>query len=752
MERWIFTFLLLCCSLAGFTQYIFKGRVSDQYNKPLQGITISLDKDYALALTDSVGNYSMKSSQAEARLTFSGVGFISEVQNCTAKRFELIVLDRDVALMEETIVKAFESNKGLNTVSASVSVLSRTILDRFPAQSFVSAFNTIPGVKMDQRSPGSYRLNIRGNLLRSTFGVRNVKVYWNGIPFTDASGNTYFNELSPAIIGKIEVIKGPSGSMYGAGTGGVVLLNSSVAAVRKKQLYVNISSGSFGANSANASYEVGGKASQVLTFSHAQANGYREQSRMRRDNANYIFTVATSHSSKLDANVFYSDLYYQTPGGLTLAEMKKNPSGARPAAGVFPGSVAQKASLHLKTLYTSVSNDVKFGKYWQNITGIYGSYTDFTNPAIRNFERKFEQGMGGRTILQFKNKIFTHSIGGEFQYGLINTSVSGNRSGVQDTLQFQDRIQSKQGNVFLQTHVQASPAFAFDAGISYNKFYYGFNRISNPALSKLSSGFRAQIIPRISASIKIKTINFYLALSEGYSPPSIDEIHASNGIFNTALAAETSINYEAGLKGFLLKDKLWIDISYYVFGLKNTIVSRRDSSGAEFYINAGKTNQHGFEAALRYHLLEARTGFFKDLLCWLNLSATSARFKNYQQGLKKFDGNRLTGTPDFVAGGGFGVKIPAKIYLNSNFSYTGAIPLNDANTFFSERYNLINLKLGKVVMMNQTTSFDFYTAYEWSLNNPYSLGNDLNAAGNRYYNPSAPRTFTIGARCTFNLK
>ena len=86
---------------------------------------------------------------------------------------------------------------------------------------------------MEERSPGSFRLAIRGSSLRSPFGVRNVKVYWNGIPFTDAGGNTYLNLFDFNSIANIEVIKGPGGSMYGAGTGGVVLLESPRGSARK---------------------------------------------------------------------------------------------------------------------------------------------------------------------------------------------------------------------------------------------------------------------------------------------------------------------------------------------------------------------------------------------------------------------------------------------------------------------------------------------------------------------------------------
>ncbi len=84
------------------------------------------------------------------------------------------------------------------------------------------ALNTIPGVRMEERSPGSYRLSLRGSLLRSPFGVRNIKTYIDVFPLTDGGGNTYINLLDINLVQRVEVIKGPDGSLFGANSGGVV--------------------------------------------------------------------------------------------------------------------------------------------------------------------------------------------------------------------------------------------------------------------------------------------------------------------------------------------------------------------------------------------------------------------------------------------------------------------------------------------------------------------------------------------------
>ncbi len=109
----------------------------------------------------------------------------------------------------------------------------------------VSALNTVPGVRMEERSPGSYRLSIRGSLLRSPFGVRDVKVYYDEIPLTDAGGNTYLNAIDVNSVQGIEVLKGPDGSLFGANSGGVVLVNPFG---RNTDSYVSagLSAGSYG--------------------------------------------------------------------------------------------------------------------------------------------------------------------------------------------------------------------------------------------------------------------------------------------------------------------------------------------------------------------------------------------------------------------------------------------------------------------------------------------------------------------------
>ena len=112
-------------------------------------------------------------------------------------------------ILENVIIRAYENNRKLIDVPAPISLVTNGDLNRYNNTNIIQSVNANPGVRMDERSPGSYRLSIRGSSLRSPFGVRNVKVYYDGIPYTDPGGNTYLNQLGFYNFQSVEIIKGP---------------------------------------------------------------------------------------------------------------------------------------------------------------------------------------------------------------------------------------------------------------------------------------------------------------------------------------------------------------------------------------------------------------------------------------------------------------------------------------------------------------------------------------------------------------
>ena len=82
-------------------------------------------------------------------------------------------------------------------------------------------------------------------------------------------------------------------------------------------------------------------------------------------------------------------------------------------------------------------------------------------------------------------------------------------------------------------------------------------------------------------------------------------------------------------------------------------------------------------------------------------------------------------------------------YFFLQHQYSSSIPLNDANDVFAPSYNLLQLKLGYLVKI-KNAQLSFFTGIDNITNEKYSLGNDLNAAGKRFYNAAPTRNYFLG--------
>ena len=498
---------LLLFSFSGhllLAQNSYTGVVINSVTKaPLAGVTIMVAKKI-VAVTNTAGAFQFNYTDTTATIEFTHIGYTPQVNNYLAAQRLIIMLNQDEHLLSAVVVQAFERNAALSDIPVSVSVLDKAALERYNNSTLVQAVNTVPGVKMDERSPGSYRLSIRGNLLRSPFGVRNVKVYWNGMPFTDANGNTYLNEVGFSNVGNIEVIKGPGGSLYGAGTGGVLLLTSNNAAKGEHSITLNALAGSWGTVQTDVAYKKGtDNSNYAISYSHQQSDGWRAQTNMRRDVANYSGSFDISKKQSISLNIFYSDLYYQTPGGLTAAQLASNPRQSRPAGGPFLSAQDQQAAIYQKTIYMGFAHTYKFNANWNNTTSIYTSDTRFKNPGILNYQRKTEQNIGGRSSTQYHKNFLTVTFGGEYQYCFTGTGTYGNKRGTSDTIQFNDEISAAQYNVFLQTDISLAENLVINAGVSYNNYSYGFTRLNALPVKTINKTFDPIVVPRISILKKI---------------------------------------------------------------------------------------------------------------------------------------------------------------------------------------------------------------------------------------------------------
>lgn len=652
--------------------------------------------------------------------------------------------------LEEITVTSYFSERPLLRLPASVSVIDSAQLNMQHGLSLVPALNTAPGVRMEERSPGSYRLSIRGSLLRSPFGIRNVKVYLDEFPLTDAGGNTYLNVLDPSALTRMEILKGPDGSIFGANSGGVLRIGPEKAMSDSFRLSAGASAGSYGLFREQVRWrQRAGKHEFALHEAFQYAEGYRENSMLRRTFLQGNERWRYAPIAELRLLVLYSDLAYRTPGGLTSTQAHADPSAARPPSPTLPGAEEQHAGVLNQTFFAGALNEVELSKRIRHVFAVFGSHTDFKNPFITNYETRKESSGGMRTWLEAfspADRDFAWRVraGTEMQQTRAHITNYDNLGGQPGALQAADRLDAAYSFAFLSATLDIRRRWMIEAAASLNANRLFFTHQHPDAEPENKKLYSPQWMPRVAASYQLlPALAWRLSWSRGYSPPTLAEVRSSDNLINTQLEPETGWNYESGFRLRSKNGRLWWDVSAFYYQLEDAIVRRMNDAGQEYFVNAGGTQQEGLESQLILQVIEARgSGWLRGLE--LRQAATVSRFtfRDYYDGAENYSGNKLTGVPAHVFVSSLRFDLPQRVYLFAQHNFTDVIPLNDANTAYAPSYHLVQLKSGWKKQLRRA-DLEISAGIDNLLSADYSLGNDLNAFGGRYFNPAPPRNFFV---------
>jgi iron complex outermembrane receptor protein len=646
--------------------------------------------------------------------------------------------------LQPVTVRGYLSEQPVLSVPASVSVINPQQLNLQPSNSFIPALNTVPGVRAEERSPGSYRLSIRGSLLRSPFGIRDVKIYYDEIPLTDAGGNTYLNAVDFNSIHHIEILKGPDGSLFGANSGGVVLLSPVNPHADSNYVSAGVNGGSYGLLHENTALQNRtGNYQLNLNQAYEGYDGYRQNSAMHRNFIQAANKWTYNGQDEFRILGFYSALNYQTPGGLTLSQYQTDPQLARTATKTLPGAITQKSGIDQKMLFGGVVNEFHFNEHLRNVLTVFGTYVDFSNPFITTYNQRYEGTYGLRTYFELtgsqqRSYNWRLNLGVEWQQTNADINSYGNRQGVRDTAQTLDKVNTNQHFIFTRYAADFYKRFHLEAALSLNFYDYEFRNVfPNAETAFTDRSFTPQLMPRIALSYQL-TNNFIwrASVSRGYSTPTTSEIRPTDQMINNTLQAEYGWNYETGFRIRNNDESMLLDASVFYYRLQNAIVPRFNADETEYYVNSGGTNQPGFELYFTDWIISQKSsGIIRGLQ--FNESVTLDKFT--------FSGthNQLTGVPEQIIISSLQLKLPQSLYVFVEHNYTSHVPLNDANTTFAAGYNLLRAKAGWQCVFNSKSRLEIYAGADNLLNEKYSLGNDLNAVGNRYYNAAPPRNYYI---------
>ncbi|WP_165871548.1 TonB-dependent receptor [Flaviaesturariibacter flavus] len=642
----------------------------------------------------------------------------------------------------EVRVQAFEGARRLRNLPAPVQYIGQRTLGRFAPTAIVQAVNSTLGVRMEERSPGSYRFNIRGSALRSPFGVRNVKVYFNDLPITDPGGHTYLNQLGYYNFHHLEIIRGPGSSLYGAGTGGALLIESSDTAERPG-LLTEWAGGSYGLLNAYGRIITGSEKMQnKIGFQHQESVGYRAHSRLRRDVLSWTGNFRPAAGRQLKTTFLYGDLKYETPGALTATEYALDPKAARPGTQFFPGAEEAQASIRQQQLLAGLAYEQEL---LPRLTAKSSAYTQFTllrNPTLQNYARSNEAHGGLRGLLSYRLPLgagnrLRFDGGTEWQEGFTTLAINKSDAGNPDSLRYIDEIRNRQVLFFLQAVADIGP-WTLTAGTSRNFLRVLFQRYS-PASAGLQEQRFRQWSPRVALLRRLGRWSLWGAFSRGFSPPTTAELLPSGGTINTGLSAELGDNFELGLKAAPLRG-LFVEVSGYHFRLRNTIVQRRTAGGGDFFVNAGGTRQQGIEAQARYELLPRAT-FTEGTGFWVAYTWQHYRYQDFRQVTEDYSGNALPGIAPHTLAAGADLWLKGRFFATLTYYYSDRLPLSDANDVYAAAYHLVGAKVGLQHWWKARLRVKLFVGADNLLDERYSLGNDINGFGGRYFNAAAGRNW-----------
>ncbi len=601
---------------------------------------------------------------------------------------------------------------------------------------------------MEERSPGSYRLAIRGSALRSPFGVRNVKVYFHGLPLTDGGGNTYLNLLDVETVQQAQVIKGPGASLYGAGTGGVLLLDQPM---RASAYQLGATAGSYGFWRWRAEVPVTvGNMSSAITLSQQHSDGYRDHTAFDRLMLQARGTTAVDSQSDLSFVVFHSRLFYETPGGLTPAQYESNPRQARPGTPTRPGAEAQNARVANNTSYLGITYVRDWTDRLNTRIGLMGAWTDFVNYAILNVEDRDEKNAAVRIENTYSfGKAGRHRWVSGAEAQLFNTDLNQfeNNLGTKGMLAFEDRLASRALLLFSQVEWQLPADISLTAGASVQGQRYGFERLQ-PERIQHTRVFDPVISPRISLGKKITPGIFVFAnISDGFSTPTLAEVRPSTSQYNSTLAPERGLQWEVGTK-LRSQNQTWQgEVTGYQLRLRDAIVTQRDENGAEFFVNAGKTNQPGLEASIQWQPLGVRQERRAHVSAKSVYAYQPYRFRSYVADGVDVSGNALTGVPEQTALFLLDGTLDGRWQLQFTAQHNASIPLNNANTLRARAFWVFHIRSSYRFSIHRAT-MEIVAGIDNALDRTYSLGDDINAAGDRYFNVAPGRQYYAGLKFT----
>lgn len=648
--------------------------------------------------------------------------------------------------IEAVTVSALRIESRLLNSTAAVSLVTGSQIVRNSPVALEPSLNQVPGIYMHSGSLNTNRITIRGIGSRTPYGTGKIKAYLDEIPLTTGDGETTLEDISLSAISQVEVVRGPSSGVHGSGLGGAIILRSNPGTEALKA-QTTFMSGSFGTHREGITVTSNReRSSHLLTTDFLYSDGYRENNRYNRSNLFSYNRFDLGESSRLSVLFDFVDLVAFIPSSIDYQTYVENPQKAAANWADIKGNEDARKIRGGATFYHNISDHSTI-----SITGLLGHSK---NLELRPFNLLREESFTGtgRISWMYKTAGFELNVGNEFMRESYDWSTYRNMEVKPENIISDNTEIRFWNNLFLLARWSPLPSLSIEPGMNINYTRYDYtDRYREDGDESGSRIFPILLSPRLAANIQTSERQaFYAVVSHGFSAPTLQETLMPDGQVNPDIEPETGWNFETGIRGKMFQNHVFYDVTIYNMLVRNLLVARRTGDDAFVGVNAGRTSHSGLEFDLRY-FGSARRKIHYNIFG--NGTLARYRFDQFTDLGNDFSGNDLTGVPEVVLNGGVEFRTSKGWNSFISWRHSGKMPLNDANSVFSEPFHIFNGRVGK--------NFRFFEL-DWKIsggvnnifNTRYASMFLINAPSfgttpPRYYYPGLPRNYFVTLQITY---
>ena len=631
--------------------------------------------------------------------------------------------------LNEVILKSIKTDKSRNILPLSLSFgdlkNQQKFFQKLSLQEYLIA---VPGLFTQNANnyAQDLRISLRGFGARAAFGIRGIKIIIDGIPETTPDGQGQLDNLPLGILKNFEVLRGPSASLYGNASGGVIYLNTIDSLPDNQDIQFQYRFGDFGFKS----YEIntslkGEKTVAVIHLNRTQTNGFRYNSGFEQNllNAKVNHTFSSKSTLQLQLN------YTNSPragdaGGITLENTE------------IDWRQARQRNIDYDT-YESV-NQFKSGLKWNQEIGKFWDLESYGFYIYRDFFGKLPFENGGiidlnRNYYGFGTRLNFQKSNHKFQIGIENNTQKDQRDRYQNLIGNQGDLTFSQLEKFSALGVYLLDEL--NLGEFLIRTNLRFDNLNLGASSVIQDQVYRVLNPSIGISYKLSSKQImYTNFSTSFETPTLSELSANpSGLegLNLNLKPSKAENYELGWKGNWSKFNLETNFFYILSSNEILPYELEAFPGRAFYENTGETKRFGFEFFGSYKINS-----------WefiVSLTEASYEFSGENIMSKKY----LPGVP------GSQIYLQVGYFTNNNWriqltgEHVGGFFANNSNTVQIDSFQKIRVQAAKSFRVNKM-KISLSGGINNLLNVKYFDNIRLNAFGGRFYEPAPGRNAYFG--------